>query len=197
MVHILRARGRPPASVVLLDPRPPKPLPKRLESERAIRRNPWNILARLRLFGLTGRIGPDGAFLEPVYRNLNTAFERFTTERGLGRHAKADNRKNKGRYAGVTVNVEAQSRLTTAMLFAWPAPLDLEVNILGSRQRAPLLQDPDGFWGHLLPNRKLHLVVDTHQEVLRGESAPVASAMEALLLGRETDISDAQGATGR
>ncbi|MBY6202846.1 hypothetical protein KUV65_15845 [Maritalea mobilis] len=190
MVHILRARGRPPVSIVMLDPRPPKPLPKRLESERAIRKSPWNLFARLRLFGLTGRLDPDKPFLEPTYRRLNTAYERIIVARGWGRHAKADGRKEKTRYAGVKMNVEAQARLTTAMLFAWPDPLDAEVHILGSRQRSRLLTDPDGFWGHLLPNRKVYLVVDSHQEILRGESATVAGAMEDLLLGRGCEIDE-------
>lgn len=180
MVALLEKRGRPLEALVLLDPGLPRSLAARHRLTMRLRQNPSSLLSRLMLLLHTGRLSLDRPFMEPLWirsqavANWIEAFRKRIGKPG-GRR----------RYANVGLQRWPKSWLIASYRHAWPKPSLANSHILASRLRSEDYFNEHGVWQHLLPNRKVHVIVDRHQEILDGNSAPVAAAMEALLLGRE------------
>lgn len=180
MAHLLSARGRAPETLVLLDPGTLRPHRLRNRAERALERNPASLSGRLGLFRATGRLSPGRPFLEPLILWLRALKARVGLMRGeilQSRFAR--------RYRGAGLRIGPRAGLIAAYRHAWPAPLPMRAHIIASRRRAPDFQSPEGPWARWLPDRVVHVMVDDHADILAGTSAPVAAAMEALLLGRD------------
>ncbi|HSF64377.1 MAG TPA: hypothetical protein VLA78_08315, partial [Paracoccaceae bacterium] len=180
MAHLLADRGRPPATLVLLDPGTLKPHRLRLRAEAALAQNPASLLARWRLLRAVGRLSPDAAGFEPAMIRLRVL--RAWGSLLLGEMTRA---KTATRYRGAGLRIGPRAWLNAAYRHAWPAPLPLQAQIIASKAREKDYLRADGPWACWLPDRVAHVMVDTHEDILSGTSAPVAAAMEALLLGRD------------
>jgi thioesterase domain-containing protein len=180
MARLLADRGRAPAALVLLDPGTLKPHRLRHRAETALARNPASLSARLGLLRAVGRLSPDAAGFEPVMMRLRVL--RAWGSLLLGQMTRA---KTATRYRGAGLRIGPRAWLNAAYRHAWPAPVPLQVQIIASKARENDYLRADGPWAYWLPDRVAHVMVDTHEDILSGTSAPVATAMEALLLGRD------------
>lgn len=194
MAALLEKRGRSLGALVLLDPGMPRSLVARHSLMIRLRRNPSSLVGRLMLLLHTGRLSLDRPFMEPLWiwsRAMATRIEGYWKRIGIPR--------DRLRYGNVGLRPWPRSWLIASYRHAWPKPTLMRTHILASRNHSESYSDEHGAWQHLLPNRTVHVVVEKHQEILDGNSAPVAAAMEALLLGRElparTDPTVAAGAS--
>lgn len=180
MAHLLIRAGRPPATLVLLDPGTLGPHRLRHRAETALARNPASIGARLTLLRAVGRIAPDRPFLEPLLLRYRALKNRAVMAWGVLVQSHFARR-----YGSEGLRIGPRAWLIAAYRHAWPDPLPMRAQIIASRRRAVDFQSPDGHWARWLPDRVVHVMVDRHADILAGTSAPVAAAMEALLLGRD------------
>lgn len=180
MAAILTRAGRPPASLVLLDPGTLRQHRLRHRAESTLARKPGSVGARLALLRAVGRLTPDRPFLEPLLMRLRVLKARVELVSGVLRRTRQARR-----YGSEGLRIGPRAWLIAAYRHAWPAPVTMPAHVIASRHRAAEMQATDGVWARWLPQRTVHVMVDSHADILSGTSAHVAAAMEALLLGRD------------
>lgn len=186
MAALLRERGRTIAAFVLLDPGMPQSLVSRHRAMTLLSQDPASLAGRMILFLGTGRLSEDRPFLEPLWIRARAAvnmYEAVKKRMFIPRH--------RLRYGSVGLKHWPRAWLIASYRHSWPPPSDVPCHILASRSRIAGYLDRNGPWQHLLPSREVHAIVDRHGEILGGESAHVAAAMEALLMGGKLDVSTA------
>ena len=183
MASMLERRGRPLESLVLLDPGMPRSLVHRSRTEKRLDENPSSPTGRVLLFVHTGRVSRDSPGMEALWITARAA---VTMVESIAKRIRYGFLRL--RRGNVVLSDWPRAWLIASYRHVWPHPLRLPCHILASRTFDETYREEDGAWHHLLPNRRVHLIVEKHQDILAGNSAHVAAAMEALLLGRDTDL---------
>lgn len=92
-------------------------------------------------------------------------------------------RRMRGRHKAFSANRlsnAAQAMLSAAYRHHRPRPYAGPVSILCSAERRHHFEDETHIWAEFLPHRQVQTVVDSHLEVLKGNSQEAARAMQAI-----------------
>lgn len=164
MARQLGERGRGVASLVLIDPGAPV---ARLGTA-----------ARMRL--KDGRTGSEAR--QRLARDFMAL--RVAARMHWERKSK-DGRSRYGfvrRYPGL--RIWPRARLLAAYRFHAPRPFEGRVEIISSADRAELYLADDGYWADALPERRVHALSMSHQELLQASAGGAAQLLKELHLAR-------------
>lgn len=79
---------------------------------------------------------------------------------------------------GERLSSEARLRLFLAYMYYRPRRFDGAVTVYSSNELGHILKDDRSLWAHILPNREIHVLGETHSEVIKARAATGAKLMQ-------------------
>lgn len=159
----LTAAGQPPANIVMIDPAVPFSLQQR-SLPVWVRRSAHHVRKHWRR--ARGSIG----FTTNKHKRISEKIEEYRTRDPVEK------------IFQVEVVSQAQERLEDAFVDYRPNGYPGIVDIIASRDQAPTYAS-DSAWGKLLPNIKLHIIGDSHRELLKTDAGKTAQRLQLILTG--------------
>lgn len=165
MAHQLAESGRPISKLALIDPSVAKSVRRRHAGR------PDTLGHRIMLFPFSGRFTGvstptdfDDDRLLARRARLKALRHRVRMKLRDSRAALGLNvRENKARARGF--NVQAMTQLTTCYDHYWPKAYVGPADVICSQERRAALMDTNGVWEAILPNRRVHPVLDEHHDI--------------------------------
>lgn len=175
MAAQLKARGRPVAGLVLLDPSVPDRVRQRHRLLQRVEAAPADTAAA-RTYAL--RFGDANGLMHGVEWRLRmlSCILRENWLDGLRRKGSFWKHRNAG------LKVMPRAALIVAYRFGWPEPYDGPVGVIASEDRAAEFNDPASIWGRLIPQRHIAVLAKHHDDIGQANAADVSARMEAMLL---------------